>query len=123
MTDIILEFNINESIDSSFVFDKLEKNAKTLTNSLIKELKIASKKATLIVDTSFVDVDEMHKLNLSYRGLDKATNVLSFPQLDNCLVDITTNDIFKEFVLGDIVISPTIVGQEALEQKKLSQST
>ena len=53
------------------------------------------------VSLSFVDNKEIHELNKEYRGIDRATDVLSFPLLveDEFGVD------FGEESLGDIVIS------------------
>lgn len=62
-----------------------------------------------------VDVDESQALNLLYRGMDKPTNVLSFPfelppgpSVDDPIADL----------LGDLVICAEVVRTEALEQGK-----
>ncbi|WP_053957563.1 rRNA maturation RNase YbeY [Inediibacterium massiliense] len=51
------------------------------------------------VSVSFVDNEEIHKLNKEYREVDRPTDVLSFPQYENM------KDIEKFSSLGDIVIS------------------
>lgn len=51
------------------------------------------------VSLSFVDNYEIHSLNKMYRGIDKETDVLSFPMLDENSME------FEEKTLGDIVIS------------------
>ena len=62
----------------------------------------------------FVDADEGRKLNLQYRGKDYATNVLSFPmQLPEGL-DAASG----AHLLGDIVICPAVVAEEAEAQGK-----
>ena len=53
-----------------------------------------------------VDADEGQALNKEYRGKDYATNVLSFPY--------DTEPV----VMGDLVICPSVVAQEAAEQNK-----
>ena len=53
-----------------------------------------------------VDADEGQSLNNEYRSKDYATNVLSFPYDTEPLV------------MGDLVICPTVVAREALEQNK-----
>lgn len=59
------------------------------------------------VSLSFVDNEEIHQLNRDFRGVDRATDVLSFPLLtDDFDVEI------EEESLGDIVISL----ERALEQ-------
>ena len=59
------------------------------------------------VSLSFVDNEEIHQLNREFRGVDRATDVLSFPLLtDDFDIEI------EEESLGDIVISL----ERALEQ-------
>jgi len=53
-----------------------------------------------------VDAEEGRELNREYRGKDYATNVLSFPYETEPLV------------MGDLVICPAVVAQEAVEQNK-----
>lgn len=61
------------------------------------------------VSLSFVENEEIHELNREYRGVDRATDVLSFPLLtDEFDVEI------EEESLGDIVISL----ERALEQSE-----
>ena len=61
------------------------------------------------VSLSFVDNEEIHELNKEFRGVDRATDVLSFPLLtDEFDVEI------EEESLGDIVISL----ERALEQSE-----
>ncbi|KXZ39685.1 probable rRNA maturation factor [Alkalithermobacter thermoalcaliphilus JW-YL-7 = DSM 7308] len=61
------------------------------------------------VSVSFVDNDEIHILNKQYRGVDRPTDVLSFPLLDR-----ESTVIPNESMLGDIVISL----EKALSQSK-----
>lgn len=63
------------------------------------------------VSISLVSEDEIHELNLEYRGKDQPTDVLSFPQLDS-LEEART---MKYLFLGDIVISLTQVARQAEE--------
>lgn len=53
-----------------------------------------------------VEPDEGQELNQTYRGKDYATNVLSFPYET------------EPVVVGDLVICPNVVAQEAAEQNK-----
>lgn len=55
------------------------------------------------ISVSIVDDEEIHKLNLKYRGVDRSTDVLSFPLGVNGVYDIN-NDTGAQ-MLGDIVIS------------------
>jgi probable rRNA maturation factor len=54
------------------------------------------------VDLTLVDDAEIHQLNLEHRGMDKVTDVLSFPQYD-AIKDM--EDLPDPMYLGDIVIS------------------
>ena len=55
------------------------------------------------VSVRFVDDEEIHTLNLQYRNIDRATDVLSFPLGENGVYDINNDTGAK--LLGDIVIS------------------
>ncbi|STO54612.1 metal-dependent hydrolase [Canicola haemoglobinophilus] len=57
-----------------------------------------------------VDEEESHHLNLTYRGKDKPTNVLSFP--------FECPDEVELALLGDLVICRQVVEREAEEQEK-----
>jgi probable rRNA maturation factor len=74
--------------------------------------KLLKKNITLELSISLVSDPEMQKLNFAFRAQDKATNVLSFPALDE--ISPKADYIF----LGDIIISFETVKREALEQEK-----
>ena len=57
-----------------------------------------------------VDESESHDLNLTYRGKDRPTNVLSFP--------FECPDEVELPLLGDLVICHQVVEREAAEQEK-----
>ena len=57
-----------------------------------------------------VDETESHELNLTYRGKDRPTNVLSFP--------FECPDEVELPLLGDLVICHQVVEREAAEQEK-----
>ena len=57
-----------------------------------------------------VDEAESHELNLTYRGKDRPTNVLSFP--------FECPDEVELPLLGDLVICRQVVEREAIEQEK-----
>lgn len=76
---------------------------------ILKVLEVEKIDKMCEVSVMFVDNDEIKNLNNTYRNIDKATDVLSFPQYES--VDEMTED---EVILGDIVISL----ERALEQSK-----
>ena len=53
------------------------------------------------VSITFADDESIHSLNLEYRGIDRPTDVLSFPLEE----DIKNNRVRGPIMLGDIVIS------------------
>lgn len=55
------------------------------------------------VSVTFVDDDQIHKLNKEFRNIDRSTDVLSFPLGENGVYDINNDTGAK--LLGDIVIS------------------
>ncbi|WP_313478127.1 rRNA maturation RNase YbeY [Atlantibacter hermannii] len=57
-----------------------------------------------------VDEAESHELNLTYRGKDKSTNVLSFPFEAPPGIELP--------LLGDLIICRQVVEREATEQVK-----
>lgn len=59
------------------------------------------------VTLSFVDNDEIHRLNREYRGMDKPTDVLSF-ECDNVPFEDEDFDGAEEFELGDVVIATDV---------------
>ncbi|MBW1253121.1 rRNA maturation RNase YbeY [Pantoea allii] len=61
-----------------------------------------------------VDESESHELNLTYRGKDKPTNVLSFPFEAPPGIELP--------LLGDLIICRQVVEQEAQEQGKTTEA-
>lgn len=70
------------------------------------------------VSLRFVDDATIRELNRDYRGKDAATNVLSFPLLDENLLDMMGED-GGELLLGDIVIAYETTAGEATAQGKM----
>ncbi|MFY1039032.1 rRNA maturation RNase YbeY [Pantoea agglomerans] len=66
------------------------------------------------VTVRLVDEAESHELNLTYRGKDKPTNVLSFPFEAPPGIELP--------LLGDLIICRQVVEQEAAEQGKSAEA-
>lgn len=64
------------------------------------------------ISVTFVDLDEIHELNKQYRGVDKPTDVLSFPQFDDLGEEIPE---VCEICLGDVVICEQKAREQAEE--------
>ena len=69
------------------------------------------------VSVSFVDADEIHHLNLEYRGIDKPTDVLSFEcdGVEDELSDIVPEGFDDVYELGDVVIAPDVAERQTHE--------
>ena len=68
----------------------------------------------LELSVAYVDEDGMQALNKQYREIDRPTNVLTFSALEDLIdpsLDVTG-------LLGDIVLCPKIIQDEALTQGK-----
>jgi probable rRNA maturation factor len=62
------------------------------------------------------DDAEVHRLNRDFRGKDKPTNVLSFPQVQADLLECLSNSDDGEILLGDIVLARETCAHEAAEK-------
>jgi probable rRNA maturation factor len=62
------------------------------------------------------DDAEVHQLNRDFRGKDKPTNVLSFPQVQADLLEMLSNSDDGEILLGDIVLARETCAREAAEK-------
>ena len=65
------------------------------------------------------DDAEVQALNRDFRGKDKPTNVLSFPQVQDDLLEGLANSDDGEILLGDIVLARETCAREA-EEKGIS---
>lgn len=69
---------------------------------------------------SMLEVEEIKKINKEYRGIDKETDVLSFPifdkiELDDIKKQKDANKLIKELELGDIFLCMNVVEEHAKE--------
>jgi probable rRNA maturation factor len=64
-----------------------------------------------------LSVDEnVHSLNLDYRGKDKATNVLSFPMMSVDEIAASSSLDMSENMLGDLILAYETCAKEAAEK-------
>lgn len=73
----------------------------------------ATELSVVLCDDKFIQ-----QLNKEYRGKDKATNVLSFPQLGDDIMDPSSPEMAMESSLGDIIVSYDTIALEAEDQEK-----
>lgn len=113
---------IDHRQDKISLDDKFSKKLTDVINFALKEELV---KEECEVSLVFVDNEEIRQINNETRGIDRATDVLSFPMLDypsgKVYKDVYVNHKFdavyfdgNELVLGDIVLSV----ERAMEQAK-----
>jgi probable rRNA maturation factor len=77
---------------------------------------VAQGAATVEVSVRLADDTEVQALNAQWRGKDKPTNVLSFPQIQPDLIDVIGNADDGELLLGDIILARETCEREAAEK-------
>lgn len=77
---------------------------------------IATARYTAEISVRFTSDEEVRTLNRDYRQKDKATNVLSFPMVQEDLLEALANSDDGEHLLGDIVLAYGVTTAEAAEK-------
>lgn len=95
--NLIISNETNEKIDMD---EKLKSVVKTVleTEGLPLEYEVS---------ITFVDIDEIHKLNKEFRSVDRPTDVLSFPMDEDFSIEGV------DTMLGDIVISMDVAKDQS----------
>ena len=78
-----------------------------IKKSIAAVLKVEGLDENVEVSVSFVGDEEIRDLNRDYRGVDKSTDVLSFPMDDEFIID--------NRILGDVIINTRRVMEQAEE--------
>jgi probable rRNA maturation factor len=68
------------------------------------------------ISVRLTDDDEVQALNRQYRQKDKPTNVLSFPMVQDDLIEGLDNSDDGEVLLGDIILARGVCEREAAEK-------
>lgn len=74
---------------------------------------------TLELSVVFLNDDDIHKINLQYRHIDAPTDVLSFPLWENENGIFDPPSSWHSLPLGDIMICPNIVANNASDNGKI----
>ena len=95
--------------------EKYEKVIKKVLKECFKEENIQD--SGLYITITLTNPEYIRNINKQYRGIDKATDVLSFPMFEKDELDrkIKEKDFLPEDVLGDIIISIPKVEEQAKE--------
>lgn len=91
-----------------------EKLIRAAINEVISEMPFS---ADFEVSVVMTDDEGIHSINLEHRGIDSATDVLSFPMLEYEKEGILAEKVFENEIcpLGDIVISAETAMRQAKE--------
>lgn len=103
---------INNTTEQEINFDD---SLKKVAKEVLKEEEITE---DLEISLTFVDREEIHRLNREYRAVDRPTDVLSFPIYENKkeLLEAVKDPLgFFEPLLGDIVICMDVAKDQAEE--------
>jgi len=104
-----------------------EEDNSIITGSLEETMKRAATKAVELeglpalacqLSVTFVGLEEIHELNKEYRGVDRPTDVLSFPQYeadDIAFYRDEPEETPDELMLGDVVICIEKAEEQAAE--------
>ena len=92
-----------------------EEIVKKVLTQCFQEEKLENTKLSITV--TLTTPENIREINKKYRGIDKATDVLSFPMFEKEELEekIEKNDFEHEDILGDIVISIQKVEEQAKE--------
>jgi len=114
MLEIALE--ADEEWDSSSSWDELVRNAAeaAIAESAVPQL--ATSKRPVEISVRLGSDEDVRALNAAWRGMDKPTNVLSFPMLDESHL-LDANVAGPELLLGDIVLAHGVCKAEAAEKR------
>ena len=93
-----------------------EKTAKTMEKAALAAVREEAVPECCELSVSFVDLDEIRMLNREHRGIDKETDVLSFPMYERGEIP-SEEDLFEGEVieLGDVIICKDKAREQAEE--------
>lgn len=100
----------NENIDIKDYIEKIVKLALELNNISFENV---------CISISSASKEEINKLNLEYRNIDRPTDVLSFPIFEREEIEefknVPEDKKLKEVELGDIVLCMDIIYSQSIE--------
>ena len=108
MTDLFIRFSKTAELPSADYIMKL-----AVRQAIRATLAHLDFPAPAEVSVTFTDNEYIHKLNLAHRGVDRHTDVLSFPMYEREELEELDED--ESVTLGDIVISLDRAAEQAEE--------
>lgn len=101
---------MNILFDNTTDFDLNEKYIGIINAVVCEALRYENLDGSFEISFCLVDNDEIRQINKKHRGIDKPTDVLSFPQIDFKTGEIPLN---RTVPLGDIIISADKLKEQA----------
>lgn len=101
--EIIDDFNLIEDENKNLVVSLLETAAQCENIDVLKTE----------MSVSFVDIEEIHKINKEYRGIDRPTDVISFALNDEVEGEISIIGGDETNYIGDIIICVDIAKEQS----------
>ncbi len=114
MLDIAME--AEPEWDSTTGWDDLVRNAAEAAVAESAFPKLAESKRAIEISVRLAGDEEVRALNCKWRGKDKATNVLSFPQLEPSELGGMADE-GPELMLGDIILAHGVCAREAADKQ------
>ena len=109
--DIIIENQQNKK--------ELSDDVNTLIDDVVKKtLEYENFNTDCIVSVTIVDNEQIYSLNNEFRGIDRPTDVLSFPvvEFENGQMLDNTGDYFEgKLILGDVILSAEKAYEQCVE--------
>lgn len=99
-----MEIYYDDRQDHIIITDEIKN---LIEKSIVAVLKVENLDENVEVSVSFVGDEEIRDLNRDYRGVDKSTDVLSFPMDDEFII--------VSRILGDVIINTRRVMEQAEE--------
>ena len=103
--------------DKSWNEDDVSKIVKECTDAVFEKFEYDTE-ANIEICFLFTNDDEIHALNKTFRGVDKPTNVLSFPSFQSDPLEEDEMDEDEPCVLGSVAVAYETTFREAEEQGK-----
>lgn len=117
--------NIDIDLDDNLVEKIYELCGENITEKVYDIVYLALKNEKINIDNVSVTItlassEEIQNINKEYRGIDKETDVLSFPifdmnELESIRNEHDKNKVIKELELGDIFICLKVVEEHSIE--------
>lgn len=100
------------------IIELCDEHLTIIENVVAKTLELEQFSADTIVSVTAVDNKEIHSLNKEFRGVDRPTDVLSFPvvEFENGKMIENSGDYFEDkLILGDIIFSAEKLKEQSIE--------